>query len=351
MKKIFKLILGLVILVTLYFAFLFIFLTITDYKPDMREEIVIEGSCNKELIKDDTLSLLIWNIGCCGLGEGMDFFYDNGEQVRTDIETTRNNLNGIRNFLKSNSTIDFFLLQEVDIKSKRSYKINQAKAIAGALPEYCHSFAKNYDVRFIPAPFTKPYGKVIAGQMTLSKYQSTESKRFGFEANYSWPKKTYMLDRCFIFSKYQLENGKELVILNTHNSAWADAAELREKELEKIKQTMLEEEEKGNYVICGGDWNINPLGFDKKMINSEHAKYTTEKMKHGHFPKEWNWAYDPVTPTNRALNIQFEKGKTETSIIDYFLTTGNIEILEVNTIDLNFKHSDHQPVYLKIRLK
>jgi hypothetical protein len=67
-------------------------------------------------------------------------------------------------------------------------------------------------------------------------------------------------------------------------------------------------------------------------------------------PEKWIWAFDPSTPTNRDNAFPFEKGKTPTTILDYFLISPNVELLTAKNIDLGFKNSDHNPVYVKVRL-
>ena len=67
-----------------------------------------------------------------------------------------------------------------------------------------------------------------------------------------------MLDRCFLLSRLALPDGKELVLINTHNEAFDDGSQ-RNQQMAVLKELMLKEYEKGNYVITGGDWNLNPV--------------------------------------------------------------------------------------------
>ena len=53
----------------------------------------------------------------------------------------------------------------------------------------------------------------------------------------------------------------------------------------------------------------------------------------------------------KAFPLNVQKGKTFTTLIDFYLVSPNVEILEVKTIDLDFKYSDHQPISLKVKLK
>jgi len=94
--------------------------------------------------------------------------------------------------------------------------------------------------------------------MTFSDFLPTEAIRYAYPLIADWPDKLFLLDRCFLLNRYPLEKGNELVIINTHNSAYVYDSILRIEELQILKKIMLDEFGKGNYVIAGGDWNQKP---------------------------------------------------------------------------------------------
>ena len=67
-------------------------------------------------------------------------------------------------------------------------------------------------------------------------------------------------------------------------------------------------------------------------------------------PSGWTWTYDPSAPTNRNNKKAFKKGDNGTTYLDYFVVSPNVEILDVETIDLEFAHSDHNPVRIQVEL-
>lgn len=112
MKKFFKTLFFLFGIILLLVACFFGYFTLTDYKPEMRE--VISSINHPDTIKiGESFSVLTWNIGYAGLDKDMDFFYDGGTKVRPEEKQVLENMEGIASFLKSNDSIDFFLLQEV----------------------------------------------------------------------------------------------------------------------------------------------------------------------------------------------------------------------------------------------
>jgi endonuclease/exonuclease/phosphatase family metal-dependent hydrolase len=49
--------------------------------------------------------------------------------------------------------------------------------------------------------------------------------------------------------------------------------------------------------------------------------------------------------------MPYQKGKTKTTIIDFYVVSPNVEVKAVHTIATGFKFSDHQPVIMKVTLK
>ena len=133
MKKLLKAILWVLIIVVLIFAGFLLFITIVDYSPNKIESLSKTEKTVSPL-KLDTLSLISWNIGYAGLGAEMDFFYDEGKKVRPTKEMGRKYLNGIKQFINQTDSIDFWLFQEVDFKSRRSHYFDEVDEIVEIKP-------------------------------------------------------------------------------------------------------------------------------------------------------------------------------------------------------------------------
>jgi endonuclease/exonuclease/phosphatase family metal-dependent hydrolase len=254
----------------------------------------------------------------------------------------------VKRFLKQNDSIDFILIQELDKGSKRSYYINEYDSLGKALEGHYSFFAKNYDVFFVPVPPTDPMGKVLSGLTIFSKFQPSSSVRYSFPGEYGFPKQLFMLDRCFLVNRYPLESGKELVVINTHNEAF-DPGEIRKAQMAYLKDFLLGEYRKGNYIITGGDWNQSPPDF--KPDFADNKVNTLQMMMTSDFlPLEWKWIYDNKIPSNRTVIEAYDRATTTTTVIDMFLLSPNIKDISVECINLNFEKSDHNPVKIKIRL-
>ncbi|MGD0583226.1 MAG: endonuclease/exonuclease/phosphatase family protein [Bacteroidales bacterium] len=347
LKKIIKALLIAVIVIAAGLAGIIIYAVITDYRPQEKTTLEVNDSPG-QLSDSLALSLLTWNIGYCGLDNKMDFFYDGGTKVFTPKLQCLKNLSAVMTFLKANDSIDIVFLQEIDRKSKRSYKVDEYATVRDHVKYASGAFATNYKVFFVPVPFTSPMGSVNSGITILSKYVPASSVRYSFPGTYSFPKQLFMLDRCFMVNRYPLKNGKELLIINTHNEAF-DPGEIRKAQMEYLKNFVLAEYSKGNYVVAGGDWNECPSGFkpdfSHNQVNKDQMGIPSDFM-----PSEWKWVFDSKTPSNRSVIAAYDQALTTTTVIDFFLLSPNVKALSVQCIDLGFANSDHNPVRVKLRL-
>ncbi|MDD3737899.1 MAG: hypothetical protein PHP31_01210 [Lentimicrobiaceae bacterium] len=345
MKLVLKIFLAIIIIAIVAFASLLLYLSVTKYKPSEQETLYISDGDTITVDSSRIFNVMIWNIGYAGLDQSMDFFYDGGKKVRPTKEQSELNFNNILQTVHElGNSADFILLQEVDEKSKRSYKTNQMNEFCVNFPDRCSSFALNYNVRFVPVPVKSPMGSVKSGLLTLSSITPTSSVRYSFPSSYGFPKNLAMLNRCFLVNRYDLSNGKQLLIINTHNSAYDDGS-MRKQEMDYLKTFLTSEYQKGNYIVVGGDWNQCPPNFNYKYTDDVFDSINKLDIPSDYLP-DWTWSYDPYTPTNRRVIIPYTKGETATTIIDYYLLSPNLKLLSVTGVNKEFASSDHNPVLL-----
>ena len=346
-KRILKALLITIAVIVILFVGLIVFAVISDYKPKEKE--IISTAAKVEVVNDTIeLSLLTWNIGYCGMDKEMDFFYDGGTKVFTPKPTCINNLREVEKFLKQNNSIDFILVQEIDKNSKRSYHINEYDSLTRSLKNYYPSFAKNYDVFFVPVPPATPMGKVLSGITTFSKFQPSSSIRYTFPGEYGFPKQLFMLDRCFLVNRYPLKSGRELIVINTHNEAF-DPGQIRKAQMAYLKDFLLNEYRNGNYIITGGDWNQTPPEF-RSAFTGNKTDTTQMVIPSDYLPPDWKWLYDNTTPSERNVVAAYNPSTTTTNVFDVFLVSPNISEISVKGIQLNFENSDHNPVIIHVKL-
>ncbi len=135
MKRALKMIgtfLGVILMAVVVF---FAVLTVKEYNPPEREDLLAEGDGDRTFAPGDTLTVLTWNTGYSALGDNADFFMDGGKGVRTaDRARVEQNMAGIASqLLLLNPDITF--LQEVDFASDRFYWMVQAAYYVSSFPE------------------------------------------------------------------------------------------------------------------------------------------------------------------------------------------------------------------------
>ena len=314
-----------------------------EYRPNTVE--LIDENLNTHEVADEFV-MMTWNIGYAGMSAEMDFVMDGGRQTRITKEQTQSNIQQIVATLDTMSA-DFFLLQEVDEKSKRSYRINQFGKIANAMPEYHLNRAYNFQTGFVPVPVTNPIGRALSGLATLSKAPPVMAERYAFPNATPLPNRLFDLKRCFMVSEYKIQNNKKLYVINTHNSAF-DSGEGRKKEMEHLRKVLENLYRQGNYVIVGGDWNQVPPDYPAVPTT---PRYTPHRMSQDLLPDGWQVVYDKSVETVRFANESYVKGRTITATVDFFLVSPNVETLEIKGYTLDFQNSDHNPVQAKFRLR
>lgn len=327
---------------------------ITQLRPEPIEQVNTTAAATPEakvLSTDTTLQFLSWNIGYGGLGAETDFFYDDGKMVITPEDWVKRYVAGIEQTLKDNSSADFMFIQEADQYSKRSWHINEVKGIEAQLPAHYSTFAVNYDVKYLPFPWTEPLGRILGGVLTLSKFEPVKSERIALPGITDFPRKLFYLKRCLLMQRYKVSNGKELVAINTHFEAYDDGG-VKKQQMALTKKLVEAEYAKGNYVIIGGDWNIAPPDFDVHKWEKEKLDDPLYFLKNdSNYIPGWKYAYDGNIPTNRKNSKAFDEATTFTTVIDYFFVSPNVEVVEVKGMDAKFRYSDHNPVKMMVRLK
>lgn len=344
-KKIIKAIMYLLLVITLIFTAFLTILTVTDYRPKVETRLQAQNNGSATLAKGAELSIITFNIGYCGLDKKQDFFMDGGTMSRSSSKAqTMTNLESITAFLAEQNT-DVLMMQELDIKSTRSYNINELEYMKTAFQDYSSTFGQNYKVPWVPIPLLEPMGTANSGLVTFSRYMTSEAARYQYPGSEAWPVQLFELDRCFIENRISVDGGKELILINSHLSAFDKGGEIRKKQLDFLKSHINDEYSKGNYIIVGGDWNHQLPGTDASLFKAaEDWPFWLQKLPEDFTPPDFQWGVDKNVPSNRTVAKAYVSGENFLSVIDGFLVSPNIKIKSVQGHDLGFENSDHNPV-------
>lgn len=348
----------------------------TDLSQDILKA---EGASSSVAITSDTkLSILTYNIGFGAYDHDYSFFMDTGKMKNGDVITGRyakaiNYDHAHKNTLGAASAVagqdtDFLYIQEIDKNSDRCYHINQYEEFRKALPAYDAVYSSNFHTAYLAYPFNDPIGATEAGVATFSKYALASATRRSYPVDLSFPAKFFDLDRCFSVSRLPLSNGKELVLANSHMSAYDEGGVIRRQQLAMLTEFMSGEYAKGNYVVVGGDFNHdlcssadNDLFYSDEMHPDWVAELKQSDMPEGFKIVSQFYGIDGKTPvpTCRAAEMPYtrvtrEDGTTYLSnytvVIDGFIVSDNVKVLKNYNVDLDFEFSDHNPARMEFSL-
>ncbi|HHX81256.1 MAG TPA: endonuclease [Acholeplasmataceae bacterium] len=355
LKRFTKIVLIVVFALVLVVAITLGYFTIVEYNPKDVEPLLIKNNLETKVELDQDISVLTFNIGYAGLGKNEDFVLDGGMKSRPDSkDVVESYLDGIKSLLTSHPS-DIYMLQEVDLGSRRSYFIDESNEIEELLGNnYNSTFAYNYNAKFVPFPvsLTNYLGKIESGILTLTKYQVKSSHRYQLPGAFAWPVRTVNLKRAMMVNVLPINNSsKELIVINLHMSAYDGDGSLRAQEMEMLKEFLNEQASLGNYVIVGGDFN-QTFPAAKGVYPAKPGYYVAYPIDNDFLPSEYRFAIDITKPSCRLLNEPYNKTSPNTQyyIIDGFIVSNNIKINKVETIDHDFQYSDHNPVSLLIQL-
>jgi endonuclease/exonuclease/phosphatase family metal-dependent hydrolase len=349
LKIIWIVLLALILLFAGYVAYVLI-----SYHRIGDQPLPVEGTASGTLETGTEYKVVSYNIGFGAYESDFGFFMDGGDRARAWSKSRLdNNLRNITRVLKETDA-DLYLIQEIDIGSTRSYRVDERPYLIEALDGTAYTFAQNYDSPFLAYPVTQPFGKARSGLMTFSNAPVTTAERREVPVESGFTK-FLDLDRCYSKHRIPLKNGGELVLYNLHLSAYTSEGKIAYEQLEILLSDMQSEYEKGNYCIAGGDFNKDLLGDSSKYFGKSDIEYTwAQPIPDSMFEGRNITLIPPIdeanpVPSCRNADGPYHEGQY-TLTIDGFLVTDNVTVVSVTVIDTGFAYSDHNPVEMRFVL-
>ena len=371
-KKVFKVLgitlLCLILAIAIIVGTYAIYLSCQYYR--IQDNQVLEITNNKQplVATNSKYSISTYNIGFGAYAQNFSFFMDTGTMLDgTEVAGTSSRAiskeNVEFNTAGAMTTIaelnpDFMFFQEVDTDSHRSYFVNQYESLQSAFTDYSSSFAVNFHSGYLFYPITNPIGTCNSGIATMSKYNIENSTRKTFPIDESFINKFFDLDRCFVVNRLPIEGSdKELVLINLHMSAYDEGGVYRTQQLELLCDFIATEYAAGNYVIAGGDWNQDIADTIDYFPSNQLIPEWVFSISPDELPQGFSFATARNVPTCRGADIPYkviDKSQNYLEnysvVIDGFLVSDNIQVVNVTNIDTDFMYSDHNPVYMEFIL-
>jgi endonuclease/exonuclease/phosphatase family metal-dependent hydrolase len=321
--------------------------TATEYRPKDAQPLRVErapaGSALHVPDPASPLTVVSFNIGYGGLGKGQDSRAHGGRGATPTAEDVDANVAGIVVAARA-VPADVYLFQEVDMGSARSHGVDQA-ALLRATEPYNAAFAPNIRSVVTPLPWP-PGGGITSGLLTMTTFRAPIATRVSLPGSSTWPGRLFAFKHCLLVERVPTADGKELVLVNVHLGAEDGGDGAIAGQTAALVTLLQAEYEAGNYVVAGGDFAQTFPGVEHPAVSD---RWIPGALTGDTLPDGWAYANDAGVPTSRLSDRPWD-GSNQLLGIDGFVLSPNVTAVEVNTIDLGFDHSDHNPVRLVVRL-
>ncbi len=322
-------------------------------KPVERARISCQARDLGKLPVDKSFQLLSWNIQY-GAGREYHFFYDGGRAVRVacrDVRKTCSRMAG----LVANLDPDFLLLQEVDRDSARTCRLDELGFFRRALPPGCWTWTPYHRSRFVPVPVTRPLGRVDMHLVAYGKYRMTTARRIALPLlRESALRRAFNLKRAVLEAHVALSDGRTLVLLNTHLSAFSRGDGTLRRQVGRLVSLLEDLDRRRLPWILAGDFNMLPPGDDPSRLGRDARDYADD-------PNPIQELFDRFQP---ALDLNVYRRRPEDwytylpfgalrpdRTLDYVFASHLVEIERFRVVSEWPDLSDHRPLLIQARIR
>jgi endonuclease/exonuclease/phosphatase family metal-dependent hydrolase len=318
------------------------------------------------LIQVDTLTVMTWNIRFAA-GRYTPWFGDScGDRVllsESEVLVTLEKLAEKINVVKP----DILLLQEVDVKSKRTAYIDEVQWLLNHTYLNYAAYASSWQAQMIPSD---GLGRMDMGNAILSRWPILEHERIQLPQRGDQDALTryFYLQRNFLKTRIALPGHEDFFVINLHADAFS-TDDTKRKHIERFKEELDKLDGEGALFIAGGDFNMLPPRSDstdfcdEDRCSGESFHHANDKPFHKEgscYTPEKTWlqplydAYKPDIPPAQfyANQRRYFTHTTDRSAfwdrkLDYLFTNTGWLAQSVVTHQDFLDISDHAPVSAK----
>ena len=320
----------------------------TTLQPDQVQPASVNSSKSAPRISPgDELKLLNWNVQFMA-GKGYDFYYEGGEDTRPTSEDIEETTEEVARVIRQENP-DVILLQEVDDGAKRTDHEDQLEKLMEKLPDEYRSHASTFYWKAAFSPHPKIMGSVGMKLSLISKYKMETAQRHQLALKPdSWFVRQFDLKRAVLEVRFPRKEGEDLVVFNTHLTAFAFGSNVRELQVKQIKGLLEARSESGNPWLIAGDFNLRPPGKGSGQGDNEAIKSLFDDYRavpgyeevNGPNPEDWytHFPNDPeITGPDRTIDYYFLSDSV--SLGDHYVRR-----------EKALETSDHLPVIAEVRI-
>lgn len=312
-------------------------------RPAVAQARDIEREAAENLpLAGDTLDILVWNVGYGGLGAGSDFVADGGTHYFPPSRAAvRANVAGIASFLETQSDADVVLIQELARGGPVNYWVDVRARAEAALAGRDRVFFADFKTRLMPWPLRLVHGQGLFSSRAVESADvvalpAEDAGIFGVRRRYASP-------------LVRLAGDSRWTIASVHLAAFDEDARVRTRQLRDLLAWAQREHEQGRRVVIGGDWNFQIAETAFPHATEERFLFWLFPFPQDELPEGWRIGADGSIPSVRTNHRPYVAGENYVTTIDGFIVSPNVAIESVHGFDLAFRHTDHQPVRIRVR--
>ncbi|PCH91945.1 hypothetical protein COB80_01125 [Candidatus Kaiserbacteria bacterium] len=294
------------------------------------------------------LKILTWNLGYGAMGAEADVSFEGGKNIiPSSKKAIVKNISGIQKVLEK-SKADVFLLQELSSGSLLNRWHNIRHAVQHVLPRHSRNMVSNFSLPLFFDFLRNEHGLGTFVKEKLNIHRKHSSPLAGGELYYKVIRRFDYALTTFV----ETGDGKVVAFINTHLSSFDIRGTVRIEQFKQLIAYVKKLTKNGYSVVIGADWNMHAgkVNFSKDSDKKQYEKYTHDFPYHL-LGDGWTSHFAPNTPTLRAANRPYKKGESTTATVDGFICSPDIQVDSITTLDLDFEHSDHNPVEIVVSQK
>lgn len=306
------------------------------------------GYCDQPSKDIDGLRVISYNIA---YGHGpIDY-----AGATADRQTVESYLDRIVGLIEEKNA-DIALLQEVDLASRRTDYVDEAKYLSEKTDLKCYACVTTWKKNYIPFPYWPPsghLGRMKSGQCILSRFPISDNERTALPQRGDKPffYTAFYLDRAIQKAKVLIA-GRAYDVFNVHLEAFdienrVEQAGILARLLNDVKGT----------VIAGGDFNTLPphstvkKNFpDRPEVQWPEWQDVTSDHTMEHFIGATPHLVEAIaheTPEDQTFTFPSDRPNRR---VDYIFFSRDMNIREGRVLTEAEGVSDHLPVYAKFEL-
>lgn len=292
----------------------------------------------------EVIDVLTWNLGYAGLGAGSDFVADGGTSFfPPSREAAKTNVHGIVDVLRGQRDADVILLEELASRSPVNYWVNLRKAVDRVFPDRDRIFFADFKTRLMPFPLRMSHGQGIYARRAVAGVEvvplpAEDDGIFGVRRRYA-----------ATVARMPMAGGGEWVVASVHLAAFDEDALVRTEQMRQLLAWADGEYRAGRHVVLGGDWNLQLVETNFPHTTEERFLFWLYPFPRQDLPQGWQIVADASIASVRTNERAYRRGENYTTVIDGFIVSPNVVAESVRGFDLDFQHSDHQPVRGRFR--